>query len=504
MNADETAAQVRVAFVSSEAVPFAKTGGLADVSGALPRALSKLGHRPVLFLPLYRPAWRVGVKFSPTSLSLRIPMGDRLVEGSLFAAELPGSNVPVYLVHQSGYFDRDNLYGRNGTDYHDNFERFVFFQRAVLEAIRLLDLRPHLVHCNDWQTGLIPVLLKELYADDPVLGGVGSLLSIHNMAYQGSFRPDDLPLTGLDWRLFNWQQLEHHGSLNFLKAGLVFADMLSTVSPTYAREIQTPDQGRGLDAVLRIRSGDLRGIVNGIDTTVWNPRLDPQIAENYDPGTVAEGKPDCKAWLQRRASLPERPEVPLFAAIGRLDSQKGWDLLLEIADGLLQTDVQLIVLGEGHAHYHDALDRLAARYPAKLRAFLEFSSPLAHQIEAGADLFLMPSLYEPCGLNQLYSQAYGTVPIARATGGLSDTVVDATPENLAAGTATGFLFQEPTGRGLRGAIDRALALWPDRRGWHGLVAAGMRADWSWDRSAREYVSLYTEVRDRVSASMVGR
>jgi starch synthase len=403
------------------------------------------------------------------------------------------------LIDQPEYFDRDDLYGVGGSDYPDNCERFIFFARAVLEAIGPLGLRPDVVHCNDWQTGLIPVYLAELYRRRPGYETVGSLLTVHNLAYQGAFPSWSLPLTGLDWHLFNHHQLECYGHLNFLKAGLAYADLLSTVSPTYAREIQTPEFGRGLDGLLRHRGADLRGIVNGIDPAVWNPSVDPYLFARYDVETVAVGKALCKAQLQRLAGLPQRPEVPLFAQIGRLDAQKGWDLILAIADELLRGDVQMVVLGVGYLPYHQRLVALSLRYPEKLRAFLEFSDEMSHQIEAGADIFLMPSLYEPCGLNQLYSQAYGTIPIVRSTGGLADTVVAADPQTLADGTATGFAFRDPSPRALRGAIDRALALWPDRPSWMRLVRAGMRADWSWDRSAREYVRLYDEIHSRRAA-----
>ncbi len=359
-----------------------------------------------------------------------------------------------------------------------------------------MGLRPDVIHCNDWQTGLIPTYLDEFYRSSPAFARTGTLFTVHNMAYQGSFWHWDMPMTGLDWRLFNWRQLEFHNRVNFLKAGLVFSDLLSTVSPTYAREIQTPEYGCGFDGLLRARRHDLHGIVNGIDSTVWNPRIDPHLATRFDIATVDHGKPACKAALQARAGLPVRPDVPLFAQIGRLDPQKGWDLLMDVADDLLSGDVQLIVLGEGSPRYHGLLETLAARHPDKLRVFLEFSNVLSHQIEAGADLFLMPSLYEPCGLNQLYSLAYGTIPIVRATGGLVDTVIDATPAHLANGTATGFAFDDPTAPALRSAITRALDLWPDRAAWSSLVDAAMRADWSWDRVARSYLGLYEEVRRR--------
>ena len=484
---------MKVVVVASEAVPFAKTGGLADVAGALPRALADQGHDATLILPLYRRATQSGLTLTLTPHRLSVPVGSREVQGRVVTATLPNSSARAVLIDQPDYFDRDELYGRKGVDYADNCERFVFFCRAALQAIELLGLDPDVVHCNDWQTGLIPIYLREAERLDPSRRVPGTLLTIHNLAYQGSFWHWDMPLTGLDWRLFNFHQLEFHGRLNLMKAGLVFADRLSTVSPSYAREIQTPEYGCGLDALLRARARDLTGIVNGVDRAIWNPATDSVLAETFDDATVEVGKPACKAALQRRVGLPERPDVPMFAQIGRLDPQKGWDLVADVADDLLDRDVQMVVLGEGQPRYHELLQRLSARHPGKVRVVLEFLPKLAHQIEAGADLFLMPSLYEPCGLNQIYSLAYGTIPIVHATGGLIDTVIDATPDTLADGTATGFSFDRPTAEGLASAIDRALALWPDRAAWLRLMRSGMAEDWSWGKSAREYEALYAEI-----------
>jgi starch synthase len=488
---------MNVVFVASEAVPFAKTGGLGDVAGALPRALTKMGHSVAVFLPCYRRVWTVGIEIAPTGITLRIPIGARLVEATLYESRLPGCDVRVYFIDQPRYFDRDGLYGSDGKDYEDNGERFIFFDRAVLEAILALQLRPDVIHCNDWQTGLIPVYLKTVYQRSAGLSTAGALLTIHNLAYLGLFPHWDMALTGLEWHLFNWRQLEFHGKLCFMKGGLVFADMLSTVSPTYAREIQTHRLGSGLEDLLRYRRADLRGIVNGIDIEAWAPSNEPMLAARYDVATVTQGKAQCKAWLQRKAGLAERPEVPLFAQIGRLDPQKGWDVLAEVADLLLGRDVQLVVLGDGHPKYRALLEDLERRHSGKVWTYLGFSDELAHQIEAGADIFLMPSVFEPCGLNQLYSLAHGTVPIVRATGGLADTVIDANPENLANGTATGFVFVDPTAGALWATIERALAIWPDRAAWVALQRTGMTTDWTWERSARDYVGLYEEIQQRV-------
>ncbi|WP_165224954.1 glycogen synthase GlgA [Aquisphaera insulae] len=488
---------MNIVCVASEAVPFAKTGGLADVAAALPRALRLLGHDVRLFIPCYRRVWNAGPEIRGTGLTLEVPVGSQVVRAFLHESRLPGSEVPVYLVDRPEYFDRDDLYQVGGRDFDDNCERFVFFDRAVLESIRLLGIRPDIVHCNDWQTGLIPLYLKTLYRRYPELADAGSLLTIHNLAYLGLFWHWDMPLTGLDWKYFNHRAMEFYGRLSFMKTGLVFSDILTTVSPTYAREIQTPALGCGLDGLLRDRAADLHGIVNGIEPQLWSPARETMLARNYDAATVREGKAACKAWLQERAGLPRRPEVPLLAQIGRLDPQKGWDLLAEVADRLLDRDVQLVVLGTGHPKYHDLLGQLASRHEGKVWAYLGFSDDLAHQIEAGADLFLMPSLFEPCGLNQLYSLTHGTVPLVRATGGLADTVVNLDPWTLGNGTATGFSFVEPTAGSLWNAIETALATWENRSVWEALVRNGMKADWSWEHSARDYVRLYEEIARRV-------
>jgi starch synthase len=439
-------------------------------------------------------------------------MGTKRVAGRLFQATLPDAQVPVYLIEQPQYYERDDpAQGRglyqftqaNGhkSDYTDNCERFIFFCRAVLEALRLLECWPDVLHVHDWQSGLVPVYLAEEYRrhPDPELRAhyqrLRTLFSIHNLAYQGLFWHYDMSLTGLDWRLFNCHQLEFHGHLNFLKAGIVFADLLNTVSPTYAREIQTPYYGCGLQGVLTERGRQLYGIVNGVDYRVWNPATDAHLAACYDVNTVAAGKPRCKAFLQRYYGLAEQPRTPLLGMVSRLVDQKGVDLVIRAADALIAQETQLVVLGEGDPAYHQSLRNLQSRHPGRVAVSLCQDEKLAHCIEAGADIFLMPSQYEPCGLSQLYSLKYGTVPVVRATGGLADTVVDATDPTLAAGTATGFSFIPITPAALLATVQRALELYrgrPER--WLALSQAGMRQDWSWDRSAAEYERLYEKLR----------
>jgi starch synthase len=499
---------MRCLYVASEVAGFAKTGGLADVAGALPLALAERGHECAVIMPLYRCIRNGPHPLTTPGLNFGIPIGNRLVRGSLLTSMLPGSRVPLILVEQPDYFERDDpatgaglyQYTRpNGirADYGDNCERFVFFNQAVLEAIRLLDFWPDVLHINDWQAGLCPIYLKELYphypdaALRPKYARLRTLLTIHNLAYQGLFWHLDMPLTGLPWRLFNYEALEFFGKVSFLKAGIVFADLLNTVSPTYAREIQTPYYGCGLQAVLGARQKDLFGIVNGIDESVWNPATDKSLAANYSVDTVRQGKPICKKALQQQFGLEPSPATPLLAIISRLAEQKGIDLLGQIAPALLQQNIQLIVLGEGQAEYHAMLTALRSSFPTQVGLKLGQSEPLAHQIEAGADIFLMPSQYEPCGLSQLYGLKYGTVPVVRATGGLCDTVADATPERMRLGTATGFTFVAMTPAAFLETIERAVALYRiDSEAWLRLLQAGMRQDWSWRRSAQDYEKLY--------------
>lgn len=495
---------MNILMATSEAVPFAKTGGLADVCGALPVELAKLGHHPTLILPAYRQVRSAGVPIEPTGVHFDVPIGSKTVSGSFLKSHLPDSKVPVYLVEHDHYYNRAGLYQDGGEDYRDNCERFVFFCRAVLEAIRLLDLKVDVLHTNDWQTGLVPAILKIEYRGVPGYERIGSLLTIHNMAYQGAFWHWDMLLTGLDWKYFNWQQMEFFGNLNLLKTGLTFADRLNTVSPRYAEEIQTAPLGCGLEGVLQNRRNVLSGIVNGVDYRQWNPAVDAHLPMHYTPETVATGKAACKAALQSELGLPAAPGVPLVAFIGRLVEQKGIDLLAAtVRDWVQSHDAQWVVLGTGDADYEEQFAMLAQRFKHKVATRLEFSDALAHRIEAGADVLVMPSRYEPCGLNQLYSLKYGTVPVVRATGGLVDTITDAGESSLAAGTATGFSFSDYSALALAEALQHAALAYARPTIWKQIVQAGMKQDWSWATSARGYVDLYratiNQVRDRVVA-----
>ncbi|MBL9123969.1 MAG: glycogen synthase GlgA [Planctomycetaceae bacterium] len=484
---------MNILLATSEAVPFAKTGGLADVCGALPIEIARLGHEVAVVMPAFRQTFQAGQSIEPTGVELSIPIGRKTVAGTVLRSHLPGSDVPVYLIDQPGYFDRPGLYQQDGKDYIDNCERFVFFSRAVLEIIEQLQLPVDIVHANDWQTGLVPAYLKLEYAGVPRYEHIRSILTIHNMAYQGNFWHWDMLLTGLDWKYFNWQQMEFFGNLNLLKTGLVFADYLTTVSPRYAQEIQTPEHGCGLEGVLSQRRHALTGIINGVDYRQWNPATDQHLAAQYDAGNFRQGKPVCKQALQAELGLPQEADTPLIGFVGRLVDQKGLDLITQLLKDTLATNhVQWAILGTGEAKYHELLPTLAARFPHRLATRLEFSDALAHRIEAGADIFMMPSRFEPCGLNQLYSLRYGTVPLVRATGGLADSITNATAENLAAGTANGFSFQTYSTAALGETLDRALAAYREPATWQKIVKTGMTQDWSWARSARQYIDLYEE------------
>lgn len=487
---------MKIILASSEVVPFAKTGGLADVCGALPRELEKLGHEIDVFMPFYQCVKSKAdrYKFEDTGHRLEIPVGNSVEEGQLYQTIMPDSNVTVWLVKHDDFFDRAGLYGENGQDYEDNCERFTFFCRSVLESIRVLELNPDLIHINDWQTGLIPALLKCEYNQNPLYENIASLMTVHNLAYQGTFVPDKMTVTGLDWRHFNYKEMEFYGRLNLLKTGLVFADAINTVSPTYAREIQTPEQGCGLETVLQHRSADLGGIINGIDGSDWNPAIDPLIPKQFDRDSWPAGKAICKTELQNFGRLSQNPDVPLIGIVGRLATQKGWSLILPVMRRWLEdpgNHAQWIVLGTGDPDFHVVLSTLQQQFAGKLSVTLDFSNQIAHRIEAGSDIFVMPSEYEPCGLNQMYSMAYGTVPVVRKTGGLADTVIDASLETLGNGTANGFSFTDFTADSLEHTLQRAVRMYyEDKECWRQLVNKGMSQDWSWTASAKAYEALY--------------
>ena len=481
---------MKILFVASEAVPFAKTGGLADVAGAVPRCLASLGHDAALALPYYRTTReRFGDQVGGAVDTVEVDLDGTLVKGSVLRTTLPDGDVPVYLVDHPEFFDRDGLYATPEGDHEDNARRFIFFSKAVLQAMKKLDWAPDIYHCNDWQTALLPADLKFRLHADSFYHNSRSILTIHNLAYQGVFEAEAFDLTGLGRaEHFHMGEFEFWTQFNLLKGGLVHADVLTTVSRRYALEVQTPEYGCGLEGVLRDRADRLVGILNGIDYDVWNPATDTLIAANYSPEDLS-GKAVCKQALQAVSGLPAA-DVPLFGLVSRLADQKGLDVIAEIIKPFLSLDVQFVLLGTGDPKYHKLFEAIERSYPDKFRAHLTFDNALAHQIEAGSDMFLMPSHYEPCGLNQLYSLKYGAVPIVRKTGGLADTIANCTPTTLGKGAANGFSFASARPRGLLASIRRALALYANRPLWRRLMLTGMRQDWSWERSARAYVDVY--------------
>ena len=480
---------LRILFCTSEAVPFAKTGGLADVAGALPAALTETGWDVRVVLPGYRSIDRAKFGFRAIGRAA-VPLGTTQSEVEFLEGRLPGGRVPVYLVAHDPSFGRAGLYGEGGRDYEDNLERFTVFGRGVLALPGRLGWAPDVVHCQDWQTGFVPVWLR-VEPRARRLEPAATLFTIHNLAYQGLFPPERLPVTGLGRHLFTPQGIEFYGKVNLLKGGLVFADRLSTVSEQYAREIQTPEFGCGLEGVLRERAADLTGILNGVDYGAWDPSTDPHIAARYAAGDLT-GKVACTRDLRRTQHLDDSPDAPLVGMISRLADQKGFDLVAAVLDRLIAGGAQLVLLGTGEPKYHELFAAFGTRYPGRVSVTLGFDDALAHRIEAGADMFLMPSRYEPSGLNQLYSLRYGTVPVVRKTGGLADTIVDATPDAVSRGVANGFVFEAYEPAALWEALERAIRTFRDRRVWKQLQQTGMRQDFSWRRAAGRYVETYRQ------------
>jgi starch synthase len=476
-------------FVASEAVPYAKTGGLADVVGSLPRALIKLGCEVALILPRYKAISPDKFKLEYEAKGVPIPMGMGEMSADILSTRLGDTHAKAYFIQNDRYFNRDSFYGTLEGDYHDNAERFAFFSRAVLEALKALDWFPEVLHLNDWQTGLVAAYLKTLYRSDPRYAPLRTLFSIHNMAYQGLFPKYVLPMTGIGWEEYQHEKMEFYDQVNYLKAGLVYSDALNTVSERYAQEIQTEEFGHGLQGVLKSRASDLYGIVNGIDYGEWNPATDKEIPAQY---TVKnhDRKEDSKKELLAGLNLKFEAKTPVVGLISRLTDQKGLDLIAEIIQDFLSLDVQLVVLGFGEQKYHTLFEDMRQRFPAKLAVSLKFDNRLAKLIYAGSDLFLMPSRFEPCGLGQMISMKYGTVPVVRATGGLADTVVNLSPDGK---KGTGFVFEDYRGEELLFTLKRAVEAFRQPKLWSDLVQRGMRQDFSWDASAGKYLQLYGDI-----------
>jgi starch synthase len=476
---------VRILFIASEGLPFSKTGGLADVIEGLPRALVGHGHEVAVVLPRYR-----GTKATAVVMpSVTIPLGPRLRFPAVADGTVVGG-VRYFFVDDPAYFDRDALYGGRGGDYSDNAERYSEFCRTAIEIAKHV-WPADVLHCHDWQAALVPLLLRTSYADDPVLKDVPIVFTIHNMGYHGQFGREVLERAGIPASTFNPGGIEFYGSVNLLKGGLVYSDYLTTVSRKYAQEIQTPEFGYGLDGVVRDRADRLVGILNGVDYTLWHPEKDKLIAAKYSVKDL-NGKQVCKQALLELFGLPPGHLArPVIGIVSRFADQKGFDLIAERAHELMQEDLVLVVLGTGERKYEDLFRALAAAYPGRVGVKIAYDEVIAHQIEAGADMFLMPSRYEPCGLNQIYSLKYGTVPIVRATGGLDDTIE---PFDVEHGTGTGFKFVEYSGAALVQCVREALQHFSDERIWKRIQLNGMAKDFSWKVSAAEYAKLYAAAR----------
>jgi starch synthase len=481
---------VRILMVASEGVPFAKTGGLADVVGALPRALVALGHEVDVVMPRYR-----GITAGQRDRVLTVALGGLVADAGCYVATEGG--VRTIFIDHPGYFDRDYLYGAADHDYPDNPERFAFLCQAALDWAVAASAPYDVVHAHDWQAGLIPVLLPRMLRTHAGLRRLPTVFTIHNLAYQGIFDASWLPHLGLGWELMRTDAIEYWGRISFLKAGIVFSRLISTVSPRYAQEIQTPELGFGFDGILRARSSDLVGILNGIDYDRWNPERDPNIPTPYSAADLT-GKQDAKRALLERYGLRTSDEAmarPLVGLITRMVDQKGFDVLAAVADELPRLGATFVLLGSGERRYEDLWLALAARHPEQIGVHIGFDEPLSHLIEAGADMFLMPSRFEPCGLNQMYSLRYGTVPVVHATGGLFDTVQNFDP---ATRTGTGFRFDDYSPQALIGTLRWAVGVFMDRQTWQYIQAAGMKQDHSWAASARKYEELY----ERAAAARV--
>jgi starch synthase len=482
---------MRIVFVASECVPFAKTGGLADVVGALPPELVKLGHEVTVYLPLYasvRPHITGQWKYPIRSITIPFQSYSRFV-GIVDGGKRNG--VQYYFVDCPELFDRQGFYGTPSGDYPNNWERFGLFCRAVLEASKILGV-PQVFHVHDWQAAILPVYLRTLYASDLLLANVGTVLTIHNAGYQGWFPPQTTERLLFPWDIFTMDRVEQFDTFNFLKGGIVYSDMLTTVSRKYAEEIQTAEFGHNLETILHNRANDLRGILNGVDYAQWDPATDGYLAAHYT-ANVLTGKQECRADLLHAFGLESvSPTTPVLGIVSRFATQKGFDILAGIADELMRRDVAVVVLGSGEAYYENFFRDFAGRYPGRVALQVKYDEALAHKVEAGSDIFLMPSRYEPSGLNQMYSLRYGAVPVVRATGGLDDTIEEWNPgTNPEQGTGTGFKFY---GYGPY----RALALFPQKAAWYRLMRNGMVKNYSWTQPARQYVEVYSEVAKRRS------
>jgi len=480
---------MHVLFLAPEVWPFKRVGGLAEVAYDLPRALAALGHTVGVVTPKPRLRPELDKALERLDVVLEVPVSWKRHRAEVYRHR-DSSGVEVYLVSHEHLFDRDGLYGNAYGDYEDNAERFIFYGRACLELARAMGWRVDVFHANDWTTGLVPVYLRTLYAADPLLKASASVMTVHNLGNQGQFWHYDMPLTGLGWEYFTPESLEFYGQINFLKGGLVFADMISTVSNTYAQEILTPELGHGLEGVLLARRDRLAAVVNGIDYQLWDPAQDPRLVANYNLQDMAP-KARCRRALMEHYGLQEEQGRPLVAVVGRLEERKGLDLVTAAVERLFEMGLNLVVMGYGEDHYHVTLNELAQRNPSRMGVTIGFDIDLAHRIMAGVDMLLVPSRYEPCGIHQMQALRYGAVPVVRATGGLADTVVDHQPGQ----EGTGFKFETFTMEAMLEALARAKQAYHDPVRWQGLMRRGMAQDFSWQAAAPRYVKIYQKAQE---------
>ena len=484
--------KLKILITASEAVPFAKTGGLADVVGALPLALRKAGHDVRVVIPKYKNINDEKFNIKDTGLKINIDIALTIHTASVKETVFPGTDIPVYLIDNTEFFFRDELYRTPQGEYWDNAERFMYFSRCVVEMLKLIDFKPDVINLNDWHTALIPVYLKTIYTNDDFYKDIATVYSIHNIAYQGLFDKEKLSHACLPPDLFSIDKMEFYGGINYMKGGIVFSDIINTVSKRYRDEIMTPEFGYGLDGVLRTRKDDLYGILNGIDYSIWNPATDKLIYVNYNEESL-ELKKEVKKKLLEEVGLKYYENIPLIGLVSRLDDQKGLDFIAAIIDEMMRLNLQFIVLGTGEEKYHILLNQIKARYPEKISVNIKFDNKLAHNIYAGSDMFLMPSRFEPCGLGQMISLKYGTVPIVRETGGLADTV---TQYNFKTKQGNGFVFSGYDPYALLYAIKIAVDTYKNKTVWERLQLNGMKANFSWDESAKEYVEIYKKAMDK--------
>ncbi|MCX6074301.1 MAG: glycogen synthase GlgA [Campylobacterales bacterium] len=485
--------KLNILIAASEVVPFAKTGGLADVVGALPKALRALGHDVRVVMPRYYGVDREKYALTPLEGSLGVPMGTTgEVWCGVYEGKLPNSDVSIYFIEHEEFFGRAGLYEEGGFGYSDNDVRFIFFSRAVMQLAKKLHFHPDVIHANDWHTAALPLMLNTQYAYDSDFAHTGSLLTIHNLEHQGRFSKGAMEVLDVGWEHFNAYELEEYDGINLLKGGIVHADVISTVSRKYAQEIRTAEFGCGLNTLLDIESAKLHGILNGVDYDEWSPAVDPFIAQKFDVGDMS-GKGICKTALQRLFHLPQRNEVPVIGLVGRLAEQKGIELLSHAIWRLLEMDIQIVMLGAGEKWAEHYFSDIAAKHTEKFGCFIGYRNDLAHQIEAGSDLFLMPSLFEPCGLNQIYSLRYGTLPIVRATGGLDDTIENYQNDSL---HGTGFKFYDRTVDALVNTVGWAVHTWyNDSKGFDAMRTNGMSKRYDWMGAAQEYETLYYQIKE---------